>query len=223
MKVDRDRFLVLAAALATGLCAACETSPAPPANEPVSVPRPSAEPLVVPPIASPAPVAYTAAPPEPPPEPPPAAPTRAPNLYEGTPVKAQSCDAALNKVGTSPACTIKPPGPTCESIGDTKKECPQLNGLLKPRVAQAAIECLVKRSGTKAICEFNVSSICAYEALGSACLDPSAKAACDGIMKACGAGAGTSNYNKMSRDSCEAGVSGIADGKRKKFISCRTP
>jgi len=225
MKVDRERFLVLATALATGVCAACEASPAaPPPNEPVSAPtRPSAEPLFVPPIASLAPVAYTAAPPEPPPEPPPApVATRAPNPYDGTPVKAQRCDPALNKVGSSPACTLKPPGPTCESINDTKKECPQLNGLLKPRVAQAAIECLQKRSGTKAICEFNVSSICAYEALGSACLDPSAKVACDGVLKACGAGAGQSNYNKMSRDSCEAGVSGVADGKRKKFISCIT-
>ncbi len=111
------------------------------------------------------------------------------------------------------------PGPTCESFADTKTECPTLQKLLKPRVASAGpAECLRRRSGTKAICEFNVTSICAYEALGSACLDPALIGACDGVMKRCGGAKG--NYNKMSRESCEAGVSGIADSKRKKFISC---
>lgn len=227
MKVDRERFLLLAAAIATGVCAApaCGTSPAAPPNEPAPDPRPTAEPLVIPPIASARsmPVATASAAPssEPPPEPAPVA-TGSPDPYKGTPVKAQACDPTQNKIGTSPPCVISGPGPTCESLNDTRKECSSLNALLKPRVAQAAIECLRRRSGTKEICEFNVTSICAYEALGSACLEPSAKVACDGVMKSCGVGAGKSNYNKMSRDSCEAGVSGIADGKRKKFISCIT-
>ncbi|MBX3230612.1 MAG: hypothetical protein KIT84_00230 [Labilithrix sp.] len=219
MKVDRERFLLLAAALATGVCApACGTSPAYPPPEPP--PPPPQEPLVVAPVAPPLPVAYAATPePRDAPEPPePVATTSAPpNLYEGTPVKGQTCDPTQNKVGAAPACKLAPPpGPACESINDTKKECPTLNTLLKPRVAQAAIECLKRRSGTKDICEFNVSSICAYEALGQACIEPYAKQACDGVMKACGGAA------KMARDSCEAGVSGIADARRKKFISCIT-
>jgi hypothetical protein len=129
-----------------------------------------------------------------------------------------ACDPALNREGHPPSCAIKAPGPSCESFHDTVKECPTLNQLLKPRVAAAAIECLRRKSKTREICEFNVSSICAYEALGSACLDPSAKRACDKVLARCGAPQG--NYNKMSRESCEAGVSGIADAKRQKFISC---
>jgi hypothetical protein len=218
MNVDRERFLSLAALLAA--CGAPQTPSTPSgavtaAVEPVPPPPPSATPAPS--------AARTAAPEEieaarvlsqPPRE-----QAKPPNPYDGTPVKAQSCDAAENGKGTVPACTLSgPPGPTCESINDTKQECPTLATLLEPRVAQAAVECLRRRSGTKAICEFNVTSICAYEALGSACLDPSAKAVCDGVLKKCGTARGGSN--KMSRDSCEAGVSGIAAAKRKKFISC---
>jgi hypothetical protein len=239
MRVDRERFLSLVAFLATSatLASACGASQTTPPNEPGPSPAGAGapEPVTIP-IASAAPApsaSSSASAPNAPREAtpaeiesaralsqPPSEPPKAPNPYDGTPVKAQSCNPADNKIGTLPACTLSAPGPTCESIADTKHECPTLATLLKPRVAQAAIECLRRRSGTKAICEFNVTSICAYEALGSACLDPSAKAACDGVIQRCGAPHG--NYNKMTRDSCEAGVSGIADAKRKKFISCIT-
>ncbi|MFO0740097.1 MAG: hypothetical protein U0270_29630 [Labilithrix sp.] len=224
MKVDRERFLVMVAAVGAGaslLPTACSTNSAPPSapTEPVYVPP-------APPSASWAPMpTLAAAPPSPPasalpapPEPPPAHPAKAPNPYDGTPVTAQACDPALNKVGTPGSCALSAPGPTCESFGDTKKECPTLNTLLKPRVAEAANACLRRKSGTKEICEFNVSSICAYEALGSACKEPSAKATCDKVLARCGPAQG--NYNKMSRDSCEAGVSGISDAKKAKFVAC---
>jgi hypothetical protein len=224
VKVDRDRFLVLTAALATAIAPGCGTTNPP--EEPAA-PPPALPPAVVtvaplpPPAAPPMVVA-----PAPPPPVAAAAPSRdvavePPDPYKGTPVTAQACDPALNRVGTPPSCKLAPPGPTCESFSDTKQECPTLTTLLKPRVAAAAIECLRRRSGTSAICEFNVTSICAYEALGRACHDPSAVAACDKVMARCGAGP-RGNYNKMSRESCEAGVSGVADGKRAKFISCIT-
>src|SRR5690349_9838993 len=83
----------------------------------------------------------------------PPAPTpvaQSPDPYKGTPIHAQSCDPGLNAKGAVPACAVRPPpGPTCESIHDTQAECPTLTKLLKPRVAQAAIECLNRRSGTK--------------------------------------------------------------------------
>lgn len=145
---------------------------------------------------------------------------QSPDPYKGTPIHASACDPALNMKGAAPACAVRPPpGPTCESISDTKAECPTLHKLFKPRVAQAAIECLNRRSGTKDICEFNVSSICAYEALEAACLDPSAKAACTKVMARCGP-APKGHYNKMTQDACEAGVSGVADAKRARFLSC---
>ena len=212
--IDRERFLVLTAALAASV-PACATTPA--------TAPPVAEPLVIPPIASAPPRAASAGasasamPPRevPPPDEPPQAPTAgSPDPYAGTPVHAQACPVAENAIGQIPACALKAPGPTCESFSDTKTECPPLTRLLKPRVAAAAIACLNGRSGTQAICEFNVSSICAYEALGSACLDPSAAAACTKVMARCGTG------TKMSRSSCEAGVSAIADGKRARFLSC---
>ena len=144
-----------------------------------------------------------------------------PDPYKGTPIKAQSCNPSLNNVGGPKACSLKAPGPTCESFADTKQECPTMNKLLKPRVAAAAIDCMNRRSGTKEICEFNVSSICAYEALQTACIDPAAKAACNKVMARCGP-APKGHYNKMTQDACEAGFSGVADAKRAKFLSCVT-
>lgn len=229
MKVDRERFLVLVAAVGAGvslLPAACGSSAPPSAPiEPVNVPPASSAawtsmPTYAAPPASP--TSHT----EPEPAPDAAAPAppmvaaKAPNPYDGTPVTAQACDPALNKVGAPGSCALSAPGPTCESFHDTKKECPTLNTLLKPRVAEAANACLRRKSGTKEICEFNVTSICAYEALGSACKDPSAKAVCDKVIARCGPPRG--HYHKMSRESCEAGVSGIADAKKSKFISCIT-
>lgn len=225
MKVERERFLVLVATIGAGvslLPTACSTG-----NNPPSAPT---EPVYVPPAPSATwnqtaygpPLPTLSAPVDPPPAPPPSndvhASTKPPNPYDGTPVTAQSCDPALNRVGSPGNCAISGPGPTCESIADTKRECPTLNALLKPRVAEAANACLRRKSGTREICEFNVTSICAYEALGSACRDPSAKAVCDKVLARCGAPQG--NYNKMTRESCEAGVSGIADAKKSKFVSC---
>jgi hypothetical protein len=234
MKIDRQHFLFLVGALAGGVSAipACASSP-PPAERPAggeAARGPAPAELVIPPIASVAPATSTSsaaagdAPSSPTASPIASAPPTAknasahPNPYDGTPVTAQDCNPMLNREGKAPACVLSAPGPSCESFRDTQKECPTLNQLLKPRVAAAAIECLRRRSGTKEICEFNVSSICAYEALQSACLDPAARAACTSVVAKCG---GTrSAYNKMTRESCEAGVSGIADAKRAKFISC---
>lgn len=227
MKVDRERFLVFVGAIGAGaalLPTACTTNNGPPSapTEPVYVPpAASATWSSMPPYSPPlptvsAPPAASAAPSAVPQQP--TANTKAPNPYDGTPVTAQSCDPALNRIGTPGNCAISGPGPTCESIADTKKECPTLSALLKPRVAEAANACLHRKSGTREICEFNITSICAYEALGSACKEPSAKVVCDKVLARCGGAQG--NYNKMSRESCEAGVSGISDAKKNKFISC---
>lgn len=211
MKVDRERFLVLAAALT-----ACGgTTDAQPAQQAQIPPQPpiAYEPLAVPPMASAS--ASAAPPPAPPPVEQPVAHSGKVDLYAGTPVTGQTCDPAENKIGTPPACKISGfGGPTCESINDTKKECPTLTKLLKPRVAQAALECLNQRSGTKDICEFNVSSMCAYEALQHVCVEPTAAKICTPIVQRCGAG------SKMAQSSCEAGVSAIAESKKKKFIAC---
>jgi hypothetical protein len=211
MKIDRDRFLVLAAAMAGGVtiapgCISVEATRSRVVVETEESPAEATTTTTAAPLAAASDAGGGAQTPDP---------------YKGTPVTAQSCNPALNNVGTPPSCTLTAPGPTCESFSDTKQECPTLTKKLKPRVARAAIECLKRKSGTQEICEFNVTGICAYEALGSACLDPSAKAVCNKVVAKCGAGP-QSAYNKMSRESCEAGVSGVADVKRAKFISCIT-
>ncbi len=205
MKIDRDRFLVLVTAMTSSVifAPACDGSPSSVEashREATSVVETTATNIVIEDAGTTD------------------AGKSSPDPYKGTPISAQSCNPALNRVGAPKACALKAPGPSCESFSDTKKECPTLNGLLKPRVAAAAIDCMNRRSGTKDICEFNVSSICAYEALESACLEPSAKAVCNKVMSRCGGPKG--RYNKMTQAACEAGVSGISDAKRAKFISC---
>ncbi len=242
MRIERERFLLVVAALGSGasLAPACSPAPTPepqsarsetPQTVAVTIPPQPVETASAAPPRAPDPPPPASASPAPSSSSPTATPTAAPstaasaaakppNPYDGTPVTAQACAPALNARGTAPRCALTPPGPSCESFSDTKSECPKLATLFKPRVAQAAIECLNRKSGTKEICEFNVSSICAYEALGSACLDPAAKATCDGVVARCGKGGG--RYNKMSRESCEAGVSGVADAKRARFVACIT-
>src|SRR5690349_3529148 len=121
MKIDRERFLLMTTVLAAGvgIAPAC-TTPEP--EERLSQLPMTASTIVLP--------RASAAPPA----------SGSPNPYKGTPVTAQACDPALNKIGKAPACALQAPGPSCESFSDTKQECPTLNALLKPRVAAAAIE-----------------------------------------------------------------------------------
>lgn len=224
MKIDRDVFRLLVSTLAgtAAVAPACTPRPAEgPGAEPreiVAIPaQPASPPPSPPPLAPPPPA------PAPPPSAAPDAPRTtmvAPNPYQGTPIHADACAPSLNKVGAAPACSLRAPGPTCESFQDTVSECPTMSQLLQPRVAAAAIACLNRKSGTEEICTFNVSSICAYEALTSACLDPGARAPCQRVMAKCGAPNG--RYRKMTAEACEAGWSGVATGKRQKFISCIT-
>jgi hypothetical protein len=221
LRVDRERFLVLTATLAASatLAPACS---APPRNVPAIATAEAPAPLVIPPLAAASSASPAAGVPV-------DVPRREadlelanvpgvtrPDPYEGTPVQGQTCDPALNLTGTLPACALRAAGPTCESFTDTVQECPTLKGLLKPRVAAAAVACLNRRSGTPDICAFNVASICAYEALATVCIDPAAKTACAKVTAHCGPS------SKMSRSSCEAGLSAIAAPKRAKFLSCIT-
>jgi hypothetical protein len=224
VKIDRDRFLVLTASIASVVVGCATEAPPQPIAAAPPPPLPPPAPTVIYVMVPAAPMAIpTPSAPQTPQtaQTPPASPvTTPPDPYKGTPIHGQTCDPALNMKGKAPVCAVRPPpGPTCESLGDTRAECPTLTGLFKPRIAQAAIECLNRRSGTKDICEFNVSSICAYEALQSACIEPYAKAACTKVMARCGPQP-KSHYNKMTQDACEAGVSGVADAKRARFLSC---
>src|SRR5689334_18159681 len=115
-------------ALAPAGCAT-EAPPQAPVAQPPPPPAPAPTIIyvLVPAAPMPSPSASAAPAPTPaptpplPPQPQPVAQSADP--YKGTPIHGQSCDPGLNAKGSVPACSVRPPGPTCESIHDTQAEC----------------------------------------------------------------------------------------------------
>jgi hypothetical protein len=134
-------------------------------------------------------------------------------------VHGQPCPPADNMRGNPGSCALlRPPGPTCESFADTKEQCTELRALLKPRLAERAVRCHTEKSGTPAICKFNLASDCAAAAIASACVDPAASATCTGVMSACGGHA----WSRMTADACIAAVSSVQTAYRSRFVACMT-
>jgi hypothetical protein len=228
MKIDRGKFLFLTSAL---FACASKTEPV---NDPGSAvtippqppPPPAASPTADKNAEAPAadagtsrdvPVAVSDDEDEEPYEPWPG--TAQPPLAKT--VHAQSCDVAENAKGKAVACTLKPaPGPTCESFGETRSDCPKLSRWLVPKVAEKAAACLNAKSGKKDICLFNVGPSCVIEALSSACLDPSPKVAssCERVMSRCARV--ERKHRHMTADACKAAMSAIVPASQTKFLSC---
>jgi hypothetical protein len=98
-----------------------------------------------------------------------------------------------------------PSGPTCESFADTQKECAQLRRVYSARFAQKAGECLEQKGKTRAICQFDVTTDCLIEALGTVCEDPTAASACKTAAKTCAGPRGccfTAAGAKPTRPAC---------------------
>ena len=136
-------------------------------------------------------------------------------------VHAQSCDVSENAKGKAVACALKaPPGPTCESFGETKADCPKLSRWLVPRVAEKAAACLNTKSGKKDICLFNVGPSCVIESLSSACLNTDAKieTSCKRVMAKCNQM--DKQYRHMTTDACKAALSAIVPARHSSFVSC---
>jgi hypothetical protein len=136
-------------------------------------------------------------------------------------VHAQKCDVAENAKGKAVACALKPmPGPSCESFGETKADCPKLSRWLVPKVAEKAASCLNAKSGKKDICLFNVGPSCVIESLSSVCSNPDPKidASCERVMKRCKSTEG--KHRHMTLDACKAALSAIVPASQGKFTTC---
>lgn len=136
-------------------------------------------------------------------------------------VHPQSCDVAENAKGKVAACALKPaPGPSCESFGETKADCPKMSRWLVPKVAEKAAACLNAKSGKSDICLFNVGPSCVIEALSSVCLNTDAKIAdqCKRVMTKCQSI--DKEYRHMTLDACKAAMSAIVPASQQKFVHC---
>ena len=221
MHVDRTKFLVLTSAL----LASCKGETQTHENGPIVIPT------------QPPATASIARDPEPPPQAvmdagPKEAPVAAEEdeePYEPWPgtatvplaktVKGQSCEVAENAKGTV-ACTLRPPGPTCESFSETKGECARLRSWLVPRVAEKASKCLNAKSGKQDICSFNIGAACIIQAFDDVCLDPSPKidTSCKRVMSKCSAV--ERQYRHINFGACKAALSAVVPARHGKFITC---
>jgi hypothetical protein len=130
------------------------------------------------------------------------------------PTAATSCPVLTGVVGD--CTTLKaPPGPHCESFADTKSECEHFATTLQPRVAQKAIACVLATSGTRAVCDFDLTAKCAYGATANACVDATLAPKCDAAIAACGG-----KKAKFSKADCLRVASAVGTGQRTSTLSC---
>ena len=131
MHVDRARFLLLTASIATGSCTPPGGARAPETDGEVEVAPPS---IAIDPAAD---------------EPLPNEAPDEPTADEGTPI---DHDARLAARLAERCQALKPPpGPHCESFHSTREECEIFGRALRPEAAERAVECLVAKSGRQVI------------------------------------------------------------------------
>lgn len=223
MHVDRTKFLVLTAAIAS----ACGTSPKPeptvvkasagPDYDTTSSGAGSAEPEPENHFVK------EAAPPEPPPVQPgpvapcsegPCSPIDEGYMYPTTPRPQAPIDPKLAKQCAS----LRRPGPVCESFDSVIESCNHYPEVMVTKAAQAAVKCLSKKSGTSKICDFGVEAVCALEGAKAAPAASTAAQACGDILKNCSA----SGYRgkDLTKANCQAAIAGFKSDYRNALISC---
>lgn len=161
MRIDRQKFFALTAALSAG----CAAAP-PPA---IDLPPPVA------PVAPPA--TATAPPPRPAPPPPlPAAPPK--------PEPAVECaDDDDGSVGICSQLTI---APTCERAESFKMDCQQLTQTYRPAIAEKIATCIVKNAASRKRCpRYSDDAECIRNAVKTACVRSSVREQCIEMMAAC--------------------------------------
>ncbi|HEY8076922.1 MAG TPA: hypothetical protein VIF62_22500 [Labilithrix sp.] len=219
MHVDRAKFLLLTSTL----FASCKESE-PAAQAPIVIPQQPASTASLAKEEPPPPPVVDASAPEQP-----VAADDDEEPYEPWPgtaevpmaktVKGQTCDAGENAKG-APVCTLRPPGPTCESFSQTRGECSRLRTWLVPRVAERAAKCLSAKSGKQDICYFNIGAACVIQAMNDVCLDTSPRidTSCKRVMTKCGAI--ERQYRHINLNACKAAMSSIVPSRQAKFLTC---
>jgi len=108
--------------------------------------------------------------------------------------------------------TLRAPGPHCESFADTQEMCSSLAHGLLPRVATRAVDCILAKSGTQAICNFDLANRCAMAAVLGACVDPSTQSMCAPAVRDCS--------GRLSMKECQSLLSAVQKRNRRAMIAC---
>jgi len=226
MRVDRERFLSLAGAIAGGavLAGACNSG-APPVV-PVTVvempPRPRAQDAQDA-GATPPTIARAKVPPPPSSE----GDDDDDDDMQGPDLEGGAAVAFVGGCGVAPPSTITRATPPCNDTtgaapacalprcvsGDfpfSRDHCEDYRKFMKPKVAERAVQCLA-RLGAKGICDGCGIYRCGDQALKSACPDPTADVLCAQITAAC---------PSVNRAQCAVYLSGMNTAGRAKVRTC---
>ena len=115
--------------------------------------------------------------------------------------------ACKDDQGTVGSCSVMK---KCSGFPFPEQQCESYRKLLKPRVAQKAIDCLAKLSATQ-VCDACNAYRCGDLALKSACPDTSVDAQCTQITTKCAA---------VSMTECRMYLAGLNAAGRAKMVSC---
>jgi len=218
MHVDRAKFLVLTAAIATA-CGARRSEPAQVATSGPDFdttqggspgPAPASAPLIATGEPVPPPSRETVAP----------APTVESAPVEPPPpvlaVPDEPVDARIAEICDG----LSAPGPTCESFATTVESCRRYGRVMETRAAEAAARCLAKRSNSARICEMDVDSRCAAEGLKRATPAPGAQQSCTNIVALCGRNG--PRRGDLTQASCRSALSGYKLSVQRSLVACIT-
>lgn len=207
MQIDRSRFLLLTATMASGACGGA------------AQPAAGGEPVVAAPVVTlpeEGKPASTAA--HPPGQTAVAEPSEGIRETLEGPGSASAEEPSLcDDGGVAPkgCSTLRAPGPQCESFTDTRDMCGKLAHGLKPSVAEKAVDCLLAKSGKQSICSFDAANQCGMSAVRKAsCIEPSTQSACAPAVKACG--------GRLTTKDCQALLSAVTSRNRQNMIACVT-
>lgn len=110
-------------------------------------------------------------------------------IEPGTEDPAQTFDPAAcdNAKGAPKSCDgLSAPGPQCESFFDSQRFCEAFPRVMQPRAAEAAVDCMLAKSGTEAICDWTAWQDCAAAGMRATCIEPATRSTCMSISSACG-------------------------------------
>jgi hypothetical protein len=97
----------------------------------------------------------------------------------------------------------------CRRLPFICQHCEEYKRTLKPKIAERAVACVVAQAGAQ-LSDGCRTYQCGDEALGGACLDPTADPACWAVAKSC----------NTSVDECRGFLSGMNDAGRQKVLAC---
>jgi hypothetical protein len=113
----------------------------------------------------------------------------------------------------NPALCVNMMSPVgCGSFPFPRTKCDAFRAAFKPRVAERAVACAL-RLGGREVCDACNTYRCGYEALMSACPDPTADATCQTILASC---------KQLTMADCRAYLSGMNAVGRQKMVQCVT-